>query len=69
MNSNPHLRKSSDYLNAQVEKAKTLRNEILEAKGLRESDDCNLNHIGCKALCSCYIFNICRKNSSRNIFK
>ena len=38
MNSNPHLRKSSDYLNAQVEKAKTLRNEILEAKGLRESD-------------------------------
>ena len=38
INNNPHLRKSSDYLNRQVEKAKTLRNEILEAEGLRESD-------------------------------
>ena len=38
MNNNPYLRRSSEYLNKQVKKANTLRSEILEAKGIHESD-------------------------------
>ena len=48
MMGNPQLRKSSDYLNTQIKKAEEIRNEVLEAKGIRNQIRCNLKHTGCK---------------------